>query len=79
MEDWKVRLKEETLVLAAKLNRLGDYMRTEKFPTLNRVDKDLLYDQYHAMLTYLQILGKRCELHKIALNDSYSFSEETEK
>jgi len=54
-------------------------MRTEKFPTLNRVDKDLLYDQYHAMLTYLQILGKRCELHKIALNDSYSFSEETEK
>ena len=32
MEDWKVRLKEETLALAVKLNRLGDYMRTEKFP-----------------------------------------------
>ena len=66
---WQERLRDETKELAERLNRLQDYMRTPAFYNLPRVDKDLLYSQYHAMLSYLQILGQRCELHNIMLYD----------
>lgn len=65
---WRERLEIETLDLKDKVNALHAYMETMFFYDLTREDKDLLYAQYHAMLTYLQILGKRCELHGIKLN-----------
>lgn len=68
MKDWKGRLADETIQLAEKCNKLNDYMRTQAFYELPRIDKDLLYEQYHAMLKYLQVLGKRCELYGIKLN-----------
>ncbi len=68
MEDWKTRLAEETLGLAKKTNKLNDFMRTNGFYELNREDKDLLYEQYRCMITYLQILGFRCEKHGIKLS-----------
>lgn len=67
MKDWKIRIKEETLELAEKVNKLQDFMRTEMFYKLPRVDKDLLYAQLKSMLDYLQTLGKRCELYEIIL------------
>jgi hypothetical protein len=67
MSDWKERLKDETIELATKYNKLQDYMRTNAFYELDRQNKDLLYEQAHAMLTYLQILGIRCEINGISL------------
>jgi len=67
--DWTDRLRNETKELAEKVNKLQDYTRTKVFYELPRADKDLLYDQLHAMLNYLQVLGKRCELHHIMLYD----------
>lgn len=64
----KERLGKELVELAVKVNRLNDFMRTESFYSLDRVNKDLLYEQYHAMLKYLQILGKRCEVNSIKIN-----------
>lgn len=61
-------LKTETQELAAKTNKLQDYMRTEQFYLLTRNEKDLLYMQLHAMLTYLEVLGKRCEYYGIKLD-----------
>jgi hypothetical protein len=75
MEKWREDLKIETLELAKKLNKLGDFMKTKEFPSIQRFEKDLYYEQYHAMLTYLHVLGKICELHKIALNDTYEYKE----
>jgi len=65
--DWSDRLRNETLDLAEKVNKLQDFLKSPNFYDLPRADKDLLYDQTHAMLNYLQILGKRCELHNIML------------
>lgn len=65
---WKDCLKVETQELAEKTNKLQDYMRTKHFYDLPREDKDLLYEQLHSMLDYLQILGMRCELHDIKLD-----------
>lgn len=62
------RLKDETQELAAKTNKLQDYMRTEQFYLLTRNEKDLLYAQLHAMLTYLEVLGKRCEYYDVKLD-----------
>lgn len=65
--DWKVRLKNETVELSKKYNKLQDFMRTDSFYNLDRVNKDLLYKQAHAMLDYLQTLGQRCEINGITL------------
>lgn len=62
-----IRLKEETLQLMDKTNELQDFLRTENFYKLSRVEKDLLYSQLEYMLKYLQILGKRCERYEIEL------------
>lgn len=64
---WKERLKQETLELMKKTNKLNDYMRTEPFYHLSRKNKELLYRQYHAMLDYLEVLGERCEIYEIDL------------
>ena len=65
---WQQGLKDETQELAVKTNKLQDYMRTEHYYSLTRNEKDLLYMQLHAMLTYLEVLGKRCEYYGIKLD-----------
>ena len=60
--DFKTRLLEETRELAIKLNKLNEFMASDKFIELDRENKDLLYEQQRNMSTYLQILGKRLEL-----------------
>ena len=67
LSDFEIRLIEETEELAQKTNKLNDFMRTQKFYELPRPHKDLLYEQYHAMLNYLQVLGKRLELLSIKI------------
>ena len=74
MEDFKDRLLVETQELAKKLNMLNVFMASDKFPTLSREEKDLLYEQCICMNKYVQILGKRLEYygeqfkHKIKFN-----------
>jgi hypothetical protein len=58
---WLDRLIGETRETAERLNGLNAFMGSDKFPTLPREDKDLLYEQQRAMSTYVQILGKRIE------------------
>lgn len=65
-EEQKNNLSIEVSELAGRYNKLQRFMRTNVFVNLPRVDKDLLYEQSHAMLTYLQVLGKRCELHGVS-------------
>lgn len=62
------RLLIEAQDLAIKVNKLNDFMRTQGFIDLDRIDKDLLYEQSRAMSIYLQILGKRIEV----LGDKFS-------
>lgn len=59
---WQDRLVEETIELSNKLNNLHDYQKTSKFYSLDRANKDLLYEQSREMSHYLQILGQRLEL-----------------
>lgn len=68
VDDFKSRLKKETLELADKLNKLNTFMGSDVFYNLAREDKDLLYDQNIHMTKYLQVLGKRCEKLGIALD-----------
>ena len=65
--DWMKRLQDETLEATERLNKLNSFMATDNFYNLPREDKDLLYDQQRIMSAYVQILGKRCELHGIKL------------
>lgn len=64
-QEQKDRLSKEINNLINKINKLGDFIRTNAFYNLDRINKDLLYEQYHAMLTYLQVLGKRAEINNI--------------
>ena len=57
----KSRLITEAREEAVKLNKLNQFMAGDVFPTLDRVDKDLLYSQQRVMSKLLQILGKRIE------------------
>ena len=59
--DQKARLLAETQETAARLNKLNAFMATDAFPSLERIDKDLLYSQQRVMSEYVQILGKRLE------------------
>ena len=65
MEQYQLRLLEETRELAIKLNKLNKFMAGDVFPTLPREKKDLMYEQVRCMNTYVQILGKRLELEGV--------------
>ena len=65
MEDFKQRLLEETQELATKLNKLNEFMASETFIKLSRVEKNLLYNQVATMNSYIQILGTRLEYYNI--------------
>jgi|LGVE01.1.fsa_nt_gb hypothetical protein len=65
MEDFKQRLLDETRFEVDKLHKLQMFMAGDIFPTLTRIEKDLLYDQVVAMNRFVQILGKRLENYGI--------------
>lgn len=67
IKEWQERLKDETLELAERLNKLHAFMATQAFYELPREEKDLLYEQSRLMNSYVQVLGKRCEIYKIRL------------
>jgi len=60
-EEAKDRLLKETQETAERLNKLNAFMGSDKFPPLDRVNKDLLYTQQRVMSEYVQVLGQRLE------------------
>jgi hypothetical protein len=71
MEEYQVRMVQETKELATKLNKLNLYMSTRHFYLLPSDKKDLLYEQSRVMSQYLQILGKRLELENAVIDESF--------
>lgn len=61
MSDFKSRLVEEKSQLEEKLNKLDDFLLSEKVKDIDDVQKALLYVQATAMNTYLQCLKERIE------------------
>ena len=70
LEKWKVRLFEETIETAKRLNKLNKFMATETFYNLTRDTKDLLYEQQRTMSKLVEILGKRCEYYGLRLDNT---------
>ena len=60
-KDTQKRLMAETRTTAENLNKLNTFLAGDKFPTLAREDKDLLYKQSRLMNKLVQVLGKRLE------------------
>ncbi len=60
-KEQKERLLEETQQTAGRLNELNKFMASDIFPSLDREDKDLLYEQSRTMNRLVQILGQRLE------------------
>ena len=61
MEDFKTRLIEEQTQLEEKLNKLDNFLMSDKVKDINDVQKALLHVQATAMNTYLQCLKERLE------------------
>jgi len=61
MSDFKDRLVEEQAQLEEKLNKLDDFLLSEKVNVIDDVQKALLQVQATAMNTYLQCLKERIE------------------
>lgn len=58
------RLKEETEALELKMEKLNDFLDTEKFSNLSKMDRYLLAAQLGSMTTYFTILTARIDLLK---------------
>ena len=61
MSDFKSRLVEEKNQLEEKLNKLDDFLSSEKVNGIEDLQKALLHVQATAMNTYLQCLKERIE------------------
>ena len=61
MSDFKTRLETEKIELEEKLNKLDDFLVSEKVKDVDDVQKALLQVQATAMNTYLQCLKERIE------------------
>jgi len=61
MNDFKTRLIEEQAQLEEKLNKLDSFIMSEKFDSIDDVQKALLQVQATAMNTYNQCLKERLE------------------
>lgn len=65
MDDFKLRLLNETKELVEKFKKLKAFFDTETFTKLPRPKKRLLYRQLRVMSEYIEILGERLELEEI--------------
>lgn len=61
MEDWKERLIEEKNQLTDRINKLQQFVLTDKFDSLPYTDKELLMQQLEAMDNYAYILTQRVD------------------
>jgi hypothetical protein len=59
MDDFKIRLEAEQKELQDKLQKLTGFLGSEKFKTVDDVQKTLLNVQARAMETYNQVLLER--------------------
>ena len=61
MSDFKTRLETEKVELEEKLNKLDDFLVSEKVKYIDDVQKAILQVQATAMNAYLQCLKERIE------------------
>jgi hypothetical protein len=61
MSDFKTRLVDEQAQLEEKLDKLDDFLLSDKVNGIDDVQKALLHVQATAMNTYLQCLKERIE------------------
>lgn len=61
MSDFKQRLNDEKEQLEQRLDKLDDFLMSEKVKEIDDVQKALLQVQATAMNTYLQCLKERIE------------------
>jgi hypothetical protein len=61
MSDFKTRLVDEQAQLEEKLDKLDDFLMSDKVKGIDDVQKALLHVQATAMNTYLQCLKERIE------------------
>lgn len=58
-EDFRVRLQWERDELLERMDKLKNFMRSDKYKSLPKVDRDDLREQLGHMLPYLDVLNRR--------------------
>jgi hypothetical protein len=66
-KDYKERMKVEFKELDEKATKLAAFLDSDTFKALPEKKKTLMHLQLAAMVEYIKILGKRCELEGIEL------------
>ena len=62
MEPFIQRIVDEKAELDERAGKLGDFVKSEKFHSLDSEMQSLMVEQYDMMKRYSVILGKRLEL-----------------
>lgn len=62
MESFIQRIVDEKAELDERAGKLGDFVKSEKFHSLDSEMQSLMVEQYDVMKRYSVILGKRLEL-----------------
>ena len=62
MKPFIQRIVDEKTELNERAGKLGDFVKSEKFHSLNSEMQSLMVEQYNVMKRYSVILGKRLEL-----------------
>ncbi|MGL4752521.1 MAG: crAss001_48 related protein [Aeromonadaceae bacterium] len=62
MQDWQKRVIEERGELSDKLDKLGRYIDSDNFKSVDARNRHLLETQWKAMSDYLVILDKRISI-----------------
>ena len=61
MNTYQERLEQEEAELSGRISKLGSFLRKETDVKVSKIEEDLLFIQYEAMLTYQRILLTRIE------------------
>ena len=67
VESYKARMKNEWQELEDKAEKLKQFFHSQTFNDLPKEKRDLMMEQYDAMVLYSTKLGQRCELEGIKL------------
>jgi hypothetical protein len=59
LEPYQQRIVDEKADLDGKIKRLMDFINSEKFKSVNTIEKTRLEQQFHIMLEYSKILRQR--------------------
>lgn len=68
MEPFIQRIVDEKAELDERAGKLGDFVKSEKFHSLDSEMQSLMVEQYDVMKRYSVILGKRLELLVLNIN-----------